>query len=683
MILWLDTETRSPIPIRYGVRKYASQAAVILLQWAVDHGIVHVDEPLCAAPRDLREFFDAVAAADEIWCHNTEFDRTVLEAQPWFKRVHPRKWRCTATLARAHGLPGGLDKLCGIFHLPQDKAKDKRGHELIQLFCVPGFDGKFAQPKDHPKEWAEFKSYGAQDIVAMREIYRVCPKWNSTARLWEQWRVDYDTNFRGIAVDIDFAAQAVGVTTRAKRGLAATVSAITEGEVGSATQVAKLRAFLADTGIDLPDLKADTVERRLEDESLPEYAKELLRTRQQASKSSTAKYQRVLNAHHQGRLHNLLLLCGAQRTGRYAGRMFQPQNLPRPKHSREDIEGFIAYCTAGAADLYTTTDTMGLASSALRGLLIAGPGKKLLVADLANIEGRVMAWLAGEDWKLDAFRAYDKGRGPDLYKLSYARAFNIDPRTIGDDDPRRQIGKVMELALQYYGGVGAFLSMAVTYGLDLEKLAEAAWPVLPAWAVAKSREQYQSPRVQKRVWGVSPRVWLVCNSLVLMWRRAHPAIVQLWYDLDEAVKIALRMPGKTFHAGRLDVDRRGNWLRIRLPSGRYLSYPAPRDRSDSGLSFVGVNPYTRQWARLPTYSGKLAENATQGAAADILLDGLVRASFEGYPPVLSVHDELLCEVPNSPEYTVDALVECMTTSSPWAEGLPLAAKGFETSRYRK
>jgi DNA polymerase len=597
-----------------------------------------------------------------------------------------------------HGLPGSLQKLCAIFKLPESQSKSSGGKNLIDIFCKPRKDGKYNDRHSHPKEWSEFLGYGAQDVIAMRHIYHKVPKWNATPRMWSMWALDFRMNHRGVAMDLKLAAGAVEATTRAKRTLAARTAKLSkiqasglegdESAVEATTQRDRLLAYMADFGVNLPDLTADTVERRLEDESLPEHIKELLRIRQKASKASTAKYQRVLNQHVDGRLFNLLVFCGAMRTGRWAGRTLQPQNLPRPKHEKWDIAHAIERFQNGTIESYAPDDVLGLASSALRGLIIAPPGRRLVTADLANIEGRFMAWVSGEDWKIAAYAAYDRGEGPDLYKVAYARPFRIDPNDIADEgDWRRQVGKVMELALQYYGGVGAFCSMAETYGLRLEELAATAWPTIPLDIKRQSQQLWAKAIKRRRTYGLEERIWVVCQSLVSMWRDAHPMVVAFWSALDSAIKDAIRSPGKRFKAGdRISVDRIGNWLRIKLPSGRYLNYPAPRIRTDgryTSRSFIGVDPYTKQWGRIFTYSGKDAENVCQGGCADILMDGLLAADEAGYNPVLSVHDEGITEPPDEDKYNDKGLSKLLVESSLWADGMPMAAKGRTSYRYSK
>lgn len=692
MKLWIDLETRSPISIKRGLTLYATKVEIIMAQWAIDDGEVHVEDLTSVDGKTVHApsaaLQQALKDADEIWAHGAEFEQIMLKTAKWYRllKIDRKKWRCTMALCRFHGLPGGLDKLSTIFKLPIEEAKDKRGYELIRIFCIPQKSGVYYTKVSHVNEWEEFKHYGGQDIVSMRAVWRKCPKWNATPRMWAVWHLDQQMNMQGVAMDLLLAEGIVTATERAKKRLKDTVTDMTLGAVEAATQRNRLLAYLAEYGVDLPDLTADTVERRLEDENLPTHVKELLRIRQQASKASTTKAKRVLEQSVAGRLHNLLVMCGANRTGRWAGRTFQPQNLARPKHPQWDIDEAVIRFTRGDIFEYVNDeagDVMGLASSCLRGLIIAAPGRKLSVADLANIEGRYMAWIAGEEWKLEAFRAFDRKEGSDLYKVSYARAFNIDPEDIADEgDWRRQIGKVMELALQYYGGVGAFLTMAETYGLRLEALAEAAWPVLPEWAKRQAAADWLKAKKRRRTYGVEERIWVVCQALVLLWRKAHPAIVKFWGDLEKAIKMAISHPNKKYPVGRCVVDRVQNWLRIRLPSGRYLSYPAPR-AGEFDISFVGVNPYTKQWGRISTYSGKAAENIVQGGSADVLMDGLLAADDAGYNPVLSVHDEIIAEPPDEEEFDDKGLSLLMTTSSPWADGLPLAAKGFTAYRYKK
>jgi len=286
------------------------------------------------------------------------------------------------------------------------------------------------------------------------------------------------------------------------------------------------------------------------------------------------------------------------------------------------------------------TTVMELCSSAVRGVIVAPPGKKLVVADLAGIENRVLAWLAGESWKLDAFRAYDtitghdeKGKpirlGHDMYKLAYAKAFGISPDEV--DSHMRQFGKVMELMLGYQGGVGAFLTGAATYNIDLEAMAEGAWSSIPGRIITEAQEFLEWQLKQGRgQFGLSDEAFIVCDSFKRLWRESNPNIVLYWNALDYACCAAVHNPGNTFTCRMHKIRRDGAWLRIRLPSGRYLCYPSPRVDENGKLSYMGIHQYSRKWCRMSTYGGKLAENITQGVARDVL--GYAMPRIEAWRP---------------------------------------------------
>jgi DNA polymerase len=311
--------------------------------------------------------------------------------------------------------------------------------------------------------------------------------------------------------------------------------------------------------------------------------------------------------------------------------------------------------------------------------------KKLCIADLSNIEGRALAWLAGEEWKLRAFREFDAGTGHDLYKLAYARSFGVLPENV--TKPQRQIGKVEELALGFAGGVGAFATMAAGYGMDLDAMAAVVLPSAPADLVKQAREfldwLLKKGSGKVNTFGLADDTFIACDVVKRGWRRGHPAIESWWGVVEQGFRDAVQNPGHTFHCGTVKIRRDGNWLRIQLPSGRHLCYPSPEVADNGDLSYMGVNQYTRKWCRIKTYGGKLAENITQAFARDVLGHSMPMIEAEGYAIVLSVHDELLTETPDTPAFTSDRLSALMSTVPPWAPGLPLAAAGFETHRYKK
>lgn len=682
MKLYIDTETFSPSNLMTaGLARYCLQVEVMIVTWAVDDGPVQTWD-VTRSPQPPVALLQAARECDRVVAHNAQFDTAVLRAsQPEVAALLEGKWYCTMAQALRHGLPGGLDKLSKVFRLHEDDAKIK-GRDMINLFCKLNKQGERNTSTTHPAEWRDFLTYAKQDIVAMRSIHKRMPTWNDSRFELSLWELDQRVNTRGIAVDAIFAKAAVRATKAEQDRLAKRTQELTDATVLRATQRDRLLAYMfVEHGVTLPDLRADTIERRLEDPELPEVLKELLRLRQTASKSSTSKYKRLLDMHVEGRLYYLLQYCGALRTGRWGGRNFQPQNLPRPKLDYPDVLMAIDAALSGAEDMLLD-NVMEAMSSALRSALVAAPGRKLVVSDLSNIEGRMLAWIAGEEWKLEAFRAFDAKTGPDLYKLAYARSFAIDPEDV--DKAMRQIGKVMELALGYQGGVGAFVAMAAAYGIDLDELAAAARPTIPRRVLLDSEETWQWALRKKRTLGLSQEVYVVCEALKRLWRAAHSATEALWGATETAARHAILNPGKAFAAGKLVFDRKGAWLRMKLPSGRFLLYPNPKLEGPlQQIQFAAWNVYKKAWCHEHTYGGKLVENACQASSRDVMAYAMPRAEAAGYPIVLTVHDELVTEPLDSDEFNVEGLSALLAHGDEWTAGLPLAASGFESMRYRK
>lgn len=681
---YFDCETYSEIPIGYGTHKYAEGAEIMLVSYAFNNEPVKVWDCVQEKymPRDLYDAF--LNDKMEFVIQNSSFDQIILR-EVW--GVHIPLYRIHDTMARARtlGLPGSLAKLCEIFKIPADKAKDKRGHDLIQLFCKPRPSNskiRRATHETHPKEWQEFKEYAISDVESMRAIDRVCPRWNLSLREVTLWHLDRKINDKGICVDTELATSAIAAIGRAKDELNAATSEATLGILGSTSQRDRLLRYVLETyNITLPDMQSGTLERRLTDPEVPMVVKDLLRQRLQISTTSTSKYQTLLNCvSSDGRLRGTLEFCGAGRTGRWAGRKFQPQNLPsKDLLPQEDIDRGIEALKLGIAEtLYP--DIMKLTSSCLRGCIIAPPGKKLVVADLANIEGRVAAWLAGEKWKLQAFRDFDVGIGPDLYKLAYARSFNKDPDDVTKWE--RSIGKVQELFLQYQGGVGAFLTGALTYGIDLREMADAAYSNISKRIIKDAEANYRRAVKDKRDFNLAEKTYVVCDALKLMWREAHPRISSYWDELDNMVVKAFEFPGSYHLSRQVYFRKKSSWLIIRLPSDRLLCYAAP-NLEWKKFTYLGIDSYSKKWKRLKAYGGKLMENLCQATARDFLTEHMPSIDKAGYEIVLTVHDELVTETDDTDEYTVEDLCRRMTVPPFWAPNIPLAADGFESYRYRK
>ncbi|MDC9593535.1 DNA polymerase [Xenorhabdus sp. IM139775] len=683
-ILWLDLETYCETPIKNGTHAYAEHAEIMLFAWAVNNNPVQVWDVTSGAPMPV-ELYQMLQDPNAIlFAHNSHFDRTVLRHDMPTLHLDIGRWRDTMVQALAHGLPGALGALCEVLGIPADKAKDKEGKSLIQLFCKPRPKNvaiRRATSKTHPTEWQRFVTYAGLDIEAMREVHKRLPKWNYQGNELALWHRDQQINDRGVRMDMELAIAAIDAVEQEQKRLAKRTQKLTDGGVQAATQRdAMLRHITAAFGVELPDMQKSTLERRIADPDIPVALRELLTIRLQASTTSTSKYKALMNGiSADNRLRGTLQFCGASRTGRWAGRLFQPQNLPRATLSQATIDTGIEALKTDCADLLFD-NIMELTSSAIRGAIIAPPGQKLVATDLSNIEGRMLAWLAGEHWKLRAFSDYDNGIGHDLYKLAYARAFNIKPDEVTKD--QRQIGKVMELGLGYGGGVSAFLTFAMTYGMDLDELADAALPNIPAPVQRDARRWYTESVKKQNTYGLSEWVFITCDSLKRMWRNAHTATVPFWYELEEAVRRAISAPGTTILCRKLRIRRDGAWLRAVLPSGRAVCYPSPR-LDDGQISYMGTNPYSRKWQRLKTYGGKLVENVTQAAARDVLAGNMPRIEAAGYDIVLTVHDEVLTEAPDTLGYSHEHLSTLLATNPDWAPDLPLSAGGFEAYRYKK
>lgn len=710
--LYCDTETFSEVPIAHGAHAYAEKAEVMLFTYAIDDGPVRCIDLTDWGHHDGltqdEEYYTLKQMLNDpdtmtVW-HNSGFDRTVIRHALGIdlpiERVHD-----TMVQALCHGLPGGLDMLCQIFKLGEDTAKLKTGKALIQFFCKPN-KGKRNTQLTHPEKWAEFVEYAKQDILAMRELRKKIPMWNYTGRERKLWELDQRINDRGFQVDTDLAREALAATDREQLRLAANTKTATGGEVGRATQRAKLLEHIETAyGVQLPDLTGDTIERYLDRAEIPQGLRDLLILRQQASTTSTAKYGTLLNAiSSDGRLRGSLQFAGANRTARWAGRIFQPQNLMRPELRLAEIIEAIKDIKAGVVDL-VYDNVMRVLSSCIRAAICAAPGKKLVVSDLSNIEGRMAAWLAGEEWKLDAFRLYDTFQldengekipdpendgdflrvGPDLYRLAYAKAFNVLVQQVDggkSKGPHRQIGKVMELMLQYEGGVGAFRTGAETYGIDLDAMAEGIYDLIPTRIRSEARSFWGYASIKHQTHGLAERTFVVCDSLKRMWREAHPQIPSYWKELENAAIRAINNPGKPFKCRKLVLRKDGAWLRIILPSGRCLCYAGAKV-IDEKISYLGINQYSRKWGPLGTYGGKLFENVTQAASRDVMGHNMPEVDEAGFLIVLSVHDELLTETPDSEAFNAEHLSELLSVPPPWALDAPLAAGGYEALNYRK
>lgn len=679
------------------------------------------------------------------------FDRLLLK-NCWGYNIDPRDIIDTMVCAFRHSLPGSLAMQCEVLQIAEELAKDKRGKALIQRFCKPtpkNYKIRRYSRETHPGEWAEFISYGKSDITSMREVYYELPQWGNTDFENTVLAVDQHINDRGFFVDTALANAAIDAVKQHKIELQQEANEKWGAGLTGAAFLPTLR-YLA-PAYEILNAQKSTLNDLLADEDLPEEARDIIEMRLGASSTASTKYNPLLlGLSADGRRRGCLQYGGAKRTLRWAGKAFQPQNLARGYFAGEELDHGIEMLLKGRAHwLY---DVSKLTASTVRGCIIPTAGNKLVVADYSNVEGRGLAWLAGEETALATFLA-----GLDIYCVTAGKMFGLDPDHIKQvRKDLRQIGKACELGLGYGGGVAAFLTFAKNLGLDLYAMAETMKGTFPDHIWAAAKRGYEYARIQEKnkrgfngqkpdrpSYDLPKNVWLTCDSIKRMWRESHPKTVQFWADLEEAAMQAIHNPGKSYWAGaevRENGDRAikitrtftrengervpGWWLKVELPSGRILSYPGigvsvekvmedlddsdpyvdilltggediygkhfvtiprrtPKPNYRERIRYMGENQTTRQWGKQYTYGGKLAENITQALCRDLLAVALVRVDAEGWPIILHVHDEIVTEVPNTPEYTVAKLERMMCDLPSWARGFPLAAEGAELMRYAK
>ena len=690
---FMDIETYSPAPISCGTHKYAEKAELLLWGYAIGERPAQVWDKASGAPmpEDLQKTLQMAREGKAllIWHNGMMFDTVVLEKLGYLRGVPLRAHWDTMVQAYQHGLPGSLADLGQVLGLSEDEAKDKDGARLVNKFCKPAPNNhkveRYTQA-NAPADWERFKNYCKQDVEALRNIFNRLPRFNCSQPERLAQEVDALINRRGFRIDLQLAQAAMNLDVENKARLRQITVEKTAGEVTAATQRDRLRDYIArNYGVNFEDLRKSSMERALENGDLPEPVAELLRLRLATAKTSATKYKKTVDAtSSDGRLRGCLQFRGAMRTGRFAGRIFQPQNMARPAYKEAGVALGIESLKDGSASWLYEGEEAQLLSSCLRGLVIAAPGKLFVVNDWSNVEGRGLAWLAGESWKLQAFRDFDAGHGHDLYKMTYGKTFGIDPDDV--TKPQRQMGKVLELALGYGGGAGALVTFALGFGMDLDKLADDIYGAVDPEFVKASQESYDWFVKQGMTRGLSKRVFVALDAVKRAWRAANPNIVSFWSNLGRAVSSVLAGEHQLARTNRLAVSKSGHWLLIELPSGRKLSYAQARTEQAGmdSFTYLGVNQKTRKWERLESYSSKCVENVVQGMCCDLLTQSLVRLEAMGIPPVMHVHDEIVCEVPacKADQSYLD-MVDVMTKPGALYKGLPLAVDGFIGDRYKK
>nr|BAH96670.1 DNA-directed DNA polymerase [Candidatus Liberibacter asiaticus] len=672
--LFIDIETRSPQPLpKVGVWAYAEQAVITLCAYAWD------DEPVklwdrteqSAMPSDLLQYL----RDETVMCvaHNSLFERILFKKTLGID-IPSKRWICTSVLARTNGLPSSLKNACLALNFSEHLTKMEEGKALIARFCKGSID---SPPYDctranHVQAWQLFGEYCKRDVEATRELFkRLIPLSDGERDLW---LLDQTINDRGYRIDLDLVLKLQELIAQERKKLDEDIVKLTDGIIRSSRQTYTLRMYLfLITGIDLVDMSEGTLKSILSHSNITQLAKDLILNRLASSGSAILKLNTLSETvSSDGRLRGTLQFYGASRTGRWSGCVFQPQNLPRQERSEEILTQTIQALNRGE----TIADPLGLASDCVRSCIIASNGKKLVVADLAGIEARVLAWIAGEDWKIKAF-----ANGEDIYVTTYAKAFNTPIDKVSKE--QRAIGKVMELALGYQGGAKVFKTMASHCGLDLQQFSQnvKSTSTFEDWEQAEShhlwmQDQYPEFAVKDKLIGTA------CELVKKAWRAKHQGVLQLWKDLTEGFACVVQEGGsisarRVANVPRLVMRRHKRDVHIVLPSSRRLVY------SDVKGDCSYLNTATSQLMRERTYGGKLTENIVQAISRDILCEGMKNATKNGYDIVLTVHDEIVSETPDTPYFSVGTLCSLMTKNPSWAKGLPLKAEGYEAKRYRK
>jgi DNA polymerase len=698
-VMFVDFETRSPVDLmKAGLKRYAKDAGteVLMMAWAIGNAPFQLWQQGQPVPAWVAEH---VKRGGKVVAHNAQFELAI-----WNYIMAPRygwpalaieQCECTMSMCYAMALPGALDNAARALGLSIEKDTD--GRALMLKMCKPyAWDGTTPLYQDTPVMRQRLGEYCIQDGEVERGIYtRLLPLSPVEQSIWA---LDQRINLSGIPFDMGAIAGALMIADAEKARLDDEMARVTGGAVRKCSAVGALKEWAEKNGVKAPSLAKAELAELLTDETLPDIVEEALRLRLASSRfTSISKLKAIQTRHHNGRV-SYAFQYHAATTGRWGGRGVQPHNftrdLPEPADvavimdalRREDVEALRAF-----------GEPATVISRCLRGFICAPGGHELMGGDYSAVEGRGIAWLAGEEWKLAAYREIDANPNlADMYERSYAKAFGINPNDV--TSAQRQTGKVMELAFGYQGGRGAFAKLASAGKILVVK------EITPENTEKAKRLKFQL-FTEAQV-----------EQLKTQWRNAHVMIKSYWFELESAAIRAVQYPGEIFTAGPKGREVKfrvaGSFLWCRLPSRRMLCYPYPRlvpNDFKTALTFKGVpddivwatyatakqdgKPNTtyivedpsnaRAWCRIATYGGKLCENITQAICRDILAHAMLRVAKAGFTPVVHVHDELIVEGNNFDEEDRLAFELLMCEVPEWAEGFPIAAGCWRAPRYRK
>ena len=656
--LSLDLETKSSVDIgKSGAYKYAESPdfAILLFGVSINHGPITVYDLACGD--SVPEEIIAALSDDRVtkWAYNTSFERVCLSV--WLRRNYPQhfrsysipgdpvqnyldpaSWKCTLVWAAYNGLPLGLEKVGAVLGFEEQKLKE--GKDLIKYFCCPCKPTKsnggrtWNLPHHAPEKWELFKKYNERDVQVEMQIQERLKNYPVPDFVWDEYHLDQQINDRGIMIDQGMVREALRIDELSKTDLTARMQKKTG--LDNPNSVIQMKDYLAENGMEVESLGKKDVAAMIK--TAPEDLAEVLSLRLQLAKSSVRKYQAMQNAVcADGRCHGMFQFYGANRSGRWAGRLIQLQNLPQ--NHMDDLEQARDLVKAGDYEMLDMLydSVPGVLSELIRTAFIPRPGYKFIVSDFSAIEARVLSHLAGETWRAEVFH-----KGRDIYCESASRMFGVPVEKHGQNSHLRQKGKIAELALGYGGSVGALKAMgALDMGLTEDEL----------------------------------------QPLVDMWRSSNPHITQYWWAVDAAVKDAIQMRTQT-QVGDITFLMKNGMLFITLPSGRRLAYVKPRIGENrfggESVTYMGIDPQ-KKWSRIESYGPKFVENIVQAVSRDILAHAMRTLSY--CQIVGHVHDELIIEC--SPEVSLDAICEQMGRTPPWIPGIELRADGYECRFYQK
>lgn len=650
--LSIDIETYSSVDIRKsGLYKYVQSPDFEILLFAYaydDHPVSIVD----MANGEKIPFFTMMDL------HRPEVKKTAFNAAfeyyclSKFFETHIEQWECTMVHSLYCGYPGSLDAVGKAMQFESDKRKMSAGKALIKYFCTPCAPtqrngGRTRNRPEHDSaKWNLFKDYCKQDVVTEREIKRRLQAYPVPEAEHVLWTIDQAINIRGVEVDMDMVNGALAISSQTAKNLTGAATDITGLE--NPNSVAQLKEWIWNSaGIEVESLNKQAIAEMLANKTGSEELQELLRIRQEMSKTSVKKYEAMdAAACCDNRIRGLLQFYGANRTGRWAGRLVQVQNLPRNYIESLDTARTLVKkqkIEALKAIYGNVPDTL---SQLIRTAFIPREGFRFAAIDFSAIEARVIAWLAQEEWRLEVFRTHGK-----IYEASASSMFGVSIEKISKGNPEydlRAKGKVAELALGYQGAAGALIQMgALNMGLAEEELPD----------------------------------------IVRRWRAANRRIVDLWYAIERRAVECVRKGVTSSMPCGITFTRDSNCMMIILPSGRRLHYQQPQlipdDRNYDRLYFMGQNQTTKKWELIQTYGGKLTENIVQAVARDCLANAIVNLHNAGYAINFHIHDEVVVEIPKDGSQSLEEATAIMCQVPPWATGLPLNADGFTGDYYKK